>query len=181
MRFLISRSPEAWPAEGPGPCQPKARALPAEGPGPCQPQLIRVRGIFFFESLIFSRSGLLDTWKVLLCIFQHVDLLIFKFRKTDTCLELIFFVGFQGSPSPLRLCRSCRRSSFFSWKARYWYVWSMYLVDLSIFVDFRYLDLCFWCLDLSMWIAQGCKKVPGQPFCEHANCERFAPDGEYRI
>ncbi len=42
------------------------------------------------------------------------------------------------------------------------------------------LDLYFWCLDLSMRIAKGCKQVSGHPFCEHANCERFAPDGEYQ-
>ena len=33
-------------------------------------------------------------------------------------------------------------------------------------------------LSVSMRTAKGSKKEPGQLFREHANCERFAPDGE---
>ena len=55
------------------------------------------------------------------------------------CRFLTMFVDFcrfQGPPSPLRLCRSCRRR-FFSWKNTPLDVWSMYFVDVVDFSDFR--------------------------------------------
>ena len=48
-----------------------------------------------------------------------------------------------------------------------------------IFVDFRVSGLVFVVSGLEPAKCEMCKYLPGQPFCEHANCERFAPDGEY--
>ena len=88
----------------------------------------------------------------------------------------------QGPPSPLRLRRNCRRRFFFL-KNTLLDVCSMHLMGvvefdrlLLLFVDFWMSIFVFPVSGLGHANDERYRKVPGQPFCEHANCKSFAPD-----